>query len=139
MSFYQDASLYLKVDNVSGADLFVLKATMNEFSGFDPFFFMYYEETDLQRRLKDKGFSNMLINGPFIVHLEGASFANPNDSKEQRLIFTKSMFYYFRKHSSKISFYLFKYLFLIIRSPTILDKRHTWIERKNYIIQIIKS
>jgi hypothetical protein len=139
ISFYQDASLYLKVDNVSGADLFVLKATMNEMNGFDPFFFIYYEETDLQRRLKDKGFSNMLINGPSIVHLEGASLANLNNSNEQRLIFTKSMFYYFKKHSPMISFYLFKYLFLIIRFPTILDKRYTWIERKKYIIQIIKS
>ena len=41
----------VSVDFISGADLFIRKATFERLNGFDPEFFMYYEEVDLQKRM----------------------------------------------------------------------------------------
>jgi GT2 family glycosyltransferase len=130
---------YLEVGYVNGADMFVLKSTFIEIGGFDPNIFMYYEESDLQKRLNNYNYKNYIIEGVQIIHIQGASLNKSNSNNQKRLIVTQSMFYYFRKHSSKTSFYLFKYLYLILRLPTMLDKRYTWKEKKEYIMQIIKS
>lgn len=59
-----------QTDYIVGADLFLLN---NADTYFDEDFFMYCEETYLQYNLYKKGKSRLLIDGPKIIHLEGAS------------------------------------------------------------------
>ena len=54
------------VDYVVGADLFVKNSS---YARFDEDFFLYYEETDMQLRMKKDGLRRALIDGPSVVHL----------------------------------------------------------------------
>ena len=58
------------VGYITGADLF-LKNNSN--AKFDEDFFMYYEETDLEYKLLLQDKMRKIIDGPQIIHLEGAS------------------------------------------------------------------
>lgn len=84
---------FLKVGQVLGADMFMLKSVYEDFNGFDPDFFMYFEETDLQRRMSAKGLNHYIIKGPIITHLEGRS----NPSMKKYILYYKSMFVYLKK------------------------------------------
>lgn len=68
------------VNYIVGADLFVRKSVLDEIGLFDPYFFLYFEETDLQYRMAQKKLPRVIIEGPLIVHLEGQS----NSSKSMR-------------------------------------------------------
>lgn len=59
-----------RIEYVTGADLFMLNT---EDARYDESYFMYCEEVDLQKRLALKGKYSYLIDGPQIIHLEGAS------------------------------------------------------------------
>jgi GT2 family glycosyltransferase len=58
--------IYGNIDYITGADLFMRN---DENALFDERFFLYYEETDLELRLDEKGLKRLLIDGPQIVHL----------------------------------------------------------------------
>lgn len=96
--FVQDVSVlnfhYKKVGQVIGADMFMEKSTYITLKGFDPIFFMYFEETDLQKRLTKLGYNIFLVCGPRITHLEGRS----NQSFTKYVTYYKSMYHYFRKN-----------------------------------------
>lgn len=91
----EDIGATFEVDFITGADMFVSRAAFEEVGGFDPRFFMYYEETDLQLRLVQRGRHNYIVDGPAIVHLEGGSGKAKIGS---RLRFERSMYLYFAKH-----------------------------------------
>ena len=56
-----------EVDYVTGADLFMLN---DSFAEFDERFVLYYEETDLQKNLRNQtGKKSLLISEPKIIHL----------------------------------------------------------------------
>ena len=56
-----------EVDYVTGADLFMLN---DSFAEFDERFVLYYEETDLQKNLRNQtGKKSLLISQPKIIHL----------------------------------------------------------------------
>ena len=59
-----------RVDYITGADLFVKN---DEYACFDERYFLYYEETDLQMKMKLSGKERRLIDGPLIQHLKGGS------------------------------------------------------------------
>lgn len=63
-----------KVDYVSGAALMVSRDLFLKNGGFDPRFFMYCEDMDLQKRLSDAGYENLVLPYGGVVHLEGGSF-----------------------------------------------------------------
>ena len=58
------------VDYIIGADMFLKN---DERAVFDQDFFMYYEEIFLQYKLYLQNKNRMIIDGPKIIHLEGAS------------------------------------------------------------------
>ena len=83
------------VDYVTGADMFVSKATIDKYGAFDSDFFMYYEETDLCYRIKSKGYSIKSIPDAELIHLEGKSF-NVSVEREKRNL--NGRYLYFHKH-----------------------------------------
>lgn len=54
------------VDYVTGADLFVKNDAAFR---FDENFFLYYEETDMEFRMSQKGLRRLIIEGPRVMHL----------------------------------------------------------------------
>lgn len=84
------------VDWVIGACLLVRRTAYEQAGGFDEAFFMYQEETDWQRRLRDGGWDITFTPSAVVTHLGGASGA-----AEQAKInahFFDSLDYYTRKH-----------------------------------------
>ena len=59
----------LYVDYVSGACFFMKKDLFNKINGFDEDFFLYYEETDLCKRVKNFGYNVEILNLSSVVHL----------------------------------------------------------------------
>lgn len=120
------------VDYISGADIFIRKDIFEEFGGFDTIFFMYYEETDLYFRMKQKGYHSKILSDSSIIHLEGASFSEEKDVfniKRFEMQYT-SKIKYFVKHKRKYQVILVK-LFTLL---SILSHPHVY---KGYNKQLI--
>lgn len=104
---------FISVDYITGADLFMKRSIFNELGGFDPRFFMYYEEVDLQYSMELMNLTRFIINGPRIIHFEGGATSKKMTAKKRRMIY-ESFFLYFKKHHSYISCFLLKsYLVLV--------------------------
>lgn len=103
------------VDYVIGADLFIKKQVFNSLGGFDPHIFMYYEETDLQRRMAELGLNRRIIPFPRIIHLEGGSFGNKRLTFKRFLMAQHSYNYYLSKHFSGLSYVCNKVMLCLLR------------------------
>lgn len=128
---------YLEVDYITGADLFLKKDLFFKAGKFDPIFFMYFEETDLQLQIEKLGLKRYLIKDPKIIHLEGASVAEEDFSAKKRMMINHGMFKYFKKNSFILSYYLFRFVYLIVRLPILLDKRLTLKEKSQFFFSLI--
>ncbi|MES2478211.1 MAG: glycosyltransferase family 2 protein [Bacteroidota bacterium] len=111
---------YLKVDYVTGADMFISKNHFELVNGFDERFFMYFEETDMQLRLAQSGKNALIIKGPIIQHTQGASTVGKRGLL--RVFYFNSLLLYFKKHSSSARFGLFKFLWCILDAKTLIQK-----------------
>ena len=102
------------VDYVTGADLFVAKSVVDECGAFDPDFFMYYEETEMQHRWAQKAYEARIIKTPSIIHVAGM----PTKSKDNTfnwkkdIVVKKSEIKYFKKTSSTLYYWLYRLCFL---------------------------
>lgn len=130
---YKNIGTYVEVDYVTGADLFVSKAVMEEFDGFDPNFFIYFEESDLQFRMNEHGYKSVIINGPKIIHFQGASDLNPGYKIARRMLNDRSMFYYFKKRSGGLGYFIFRIGYFLVKLPLLLDKRVSLSDRFRYM------
>lgn len=96
-----------RVDYVTGADLFLKN---NSYAQFDERFFLYYEETDLQYKLKQDGFHSEIIAGPIIQHLTTALTTPKNDiqlfKSFSHIQSDISALKYFQKHTLHTCFLL---------------------------------
>lgn len=96
------------VDYITGADLMIRKEVADQLGMFDPDFFMYSEETELQYRYMKKGYRRMICQDPHIVHLEGRS--NKEMSPYRTTIVLKSKLLYIKKTSAFIPYVVFSFL-----------------------------
>lgn len=67
------------VNVIVGADLFIPTSLFNKFKGFDPDFFLYFEEVELCYRIKKAGYKITSVPEAEIIHLQGGSAENKND------------------------------------------------------------
>ena len=74
------------VDYATGADLFVSRKVIDECGGFDPDFFMYFEETEMQHRWSRAGYPSTIIKTPHRQFLFGLRSKNLYFKKTQGLI-----------------------------------------------------
>lgn len=80
-----------EVDYIIGADLFLRKSVADKLGLFDPDFFMYFEDSEMQYRYHKAGYKSLIINEPQIIHLEGAS---SKSIKKNLLTGRKAVMYY---------------------------------------------
>ncbi|MGA3170985.1 MAG: glycosyltransferase family 2 protein [Chthoniobacteraceae bacterium] len=85
-----------KVDFLIGACMLVRREAYEQVGGFDESFFMYSEEADWQRRMKNAGWEVVFLPEARVKHLGGASGAN-EEARVSRHFF-ESLDYYERKH-----------------------------------------
>lgn len=110
---------FFKVGYVTGADLFVSRSLLIKLGGFDPDFFMYSEDCYLQYKYNKAGYGSYITTVPQIIHLESVSTNNQKGVKNYRkmMMMQKSDFLYYRKTLSRLSYYVFRLCFFIIRLP----------------------
>ena len=124
------------VGYVTGADLFVSKEVIDRFGAFDPDFFMYYEESEMQHRWTKSGFGSMIISSPKIVHLEGASYGikkriKRNINKELQVM--RSLFLFMSKTLKPHSYVLFRIFFFMVKIPFLLFAKLMLKEKLAYL------
>lgn len=113
-----------KVDYIIGADLFMRKNIIDELGLFDPSFFMYYEETELQYRYNKFGYESHIISGPKIIHLEPNIKTHTKKiySTQNRYIYFEGMFIYFKKRYNFLVYLIWRILCLGYL-PTIIKSK----------------
>lgn len=123
-----------EVGYVTGADLFVSRKVIDECGCFDPDFFMYSEESEMQWRFRKHGYHNMIIKSPKIMHLEGMSQTKRKSPTMRKIMMTQSSLYlYVKKTSSKFEYLLFQLLFPITRLPFLLLSKRSVRDKVVYV------
>ncbi len=84
-----------QVDNVPGTALIIKKEVFDNVGGFDERFFLYFEEFDLCKRVREQGYKIFIDPTSRLIHKWGTS---TRLLKNKDSIFKTSRFYYFKKH-----------------------------------------
>lgn len=125
------------VEYVTGADLFIRRHVVEKYGLFDPDFFMYYEETEMQFRYKKHGFYSCIINTPKIIHLEGGSQKKSNRWSTKSI---HGLMTCYRKMYGTFRCKVLKFLLIILTMPiALVDWRYTINIRLTYIKKILCS
>jgi GT2 family glycosyltransferase len=130
----------MTVDYVTGADLFVRRQVLDECGAFHPAFFMYFEESEMERRFKIHGYDNILLNGPRIVHLEGEGGKNGTsrflrDTLRQQ----KSEYIYYKLTEPRWKYYLFRFIHPILRQTVWLNPNISISDKWTFVKQLFIS
>lgn len=126
------------VDYIIGADMFIHRNVFEKFSGFDPNFFMYYEETDLQYRMAKAGYIRRIITGPQIIHLEGGSFGSNGLTLNRFMMAQRSYNYYLKKHFRGIKYLYHKGALCMMRLTVFLAKNWSFKDKINAYCEVWK-
>ncbi len=70
----QDPGAERSVGWLSGALLLVRREAFESVSGFDPGYFMFFEDLDLGERLGKAGWENVVVPSATVTHIQGASW-----------------------------------------------------------------
>jgi GT2 family glycosyltransferase len=82
------------VESMSGAFMFCRTKVLKAIGGFDPRYFLYFEDFDLCRRFQEKGYRTVYYPNAKVIHLwERAAHKN----FKMMIIFTANMCRYFNK------------------------------------------
>lgn len=105
-------STRMEVDWLTGAALVVRKEVFQKVGGFDESFFMYFEDADLCRRIRNEGWRVVYDPSVRVTHLRGGSEHTP--SMKIAVEYRKGQLRYYKKHCSLIS-QLFLRAYLLTR------------------------
>lgn len=100
-----DATRPQACDWVPGCYFLMRKSVIDRVGLFDPLFFLYAEEVDLCRRVKQAGWQVHFFPGAQVIHLGGESAKSDADLTAHRQIDAlaiESSLLYFRKHHGRL-------------------------------------
>lgn len=92
------------VDWVAGAAMMVRWEALMEVGGFDPAFFLYYEEVDLMQQLARRGWQTWYVAEAHVIHSEGAATGVKSGEERRRrrpAYWYESWQHYFRKNHGR--------------------------------------
>ena len=89
---------FITLRTLFGGCLLIKRLVLKKLGGWDEKFFLWFEDSDLTKRLYDKNYKVGWLNTR-VSHIGGASFKKFGD-KEARKIFFNSMSLYAKKHFS---------------------------------------
>lgn len=101
-----------EVPYVTGASLMIRSEVLNKTGVFDPDFFLYYEETELQYRIRKNGYKICVQPEAKIYHQENYSINKMNSYQRVKTIESSRSLYYKKVYGLKTAL-LIKSLFLI--------------------------
>lgn len=87
----------IAVGQPSGACFLMRRAAWEEVGGFDEEFFLWYEDVDLAKRLRDRGRVNLVCGGARVAHV-GAQAFEKMGRKRWQAVRLPSVERYIRKH-----------------------------------------
>lgn len=93
------------VDQVMGASFAVRRSVFEKLGGFDEAFWIWFEEVDFCKRVRDAGWDVVYSPAARIVHEKGKSFARVHPVRREWW-FIRSMHHYFWKHYRIASLFL---------------------------------
>lgn len=104
-----------QVDYITGADLFIRKDVINKYGLFDPDFFMYFEETELQYRYTHYGYKCYIYSTPKIIHLENYSMNKSYKNYLRKLSVSLPSYYlYLKKCKGTMIYYIFRIIYALV-------------------------
>jgi N-acetylglucosaminyl-diphospho-decaprenol L-rhamnosyltransferase len=89
------------VDWVSGASMMLRRSVLQRVGLFDETYFLYFEETDLCRRVRDAGYKIAFVPEAKVVHHEGSSTGITNKRRRTPGYLLDSRRLYFLKHHGR--------------------------------------
>lgn len=136
-SWQLDNTPYI-VDYVIGADLFIRRSVIDKLGLFDPDFFMYSEETEMQYRYKKNGFISAIIKGPKIIHLT----PKLQPGKEQysslnRYLFYEGQFTYLKKRYNLCYYLLYRIFFVLTNFHQPIRSKGTILQKIQFFLLIM--
>jgi GT2 family glycosyltransferase len=90
-----------EIDCVPGTAFVIRKELFKKLGGFDEKFFLFFEEFDLCKKIKQQGWKIFITPSARIFHAWGNS--TKKSKRDVNKIFVQSRFYYFRKHFGFLS------------------------------------
>lgn len=130
---------YFEIDYVLGADMLIRKSLFTQVNGFDPQYFMYFEESDLQLGIARLNYKNYIYTGTKIIHLEGGSFTSGKKTSNNKRIMVHQSKIYYAKKNFPTKYLKFKLLDIGRLLLNILNYKYTFAENTNYITEILKK
>lgn len=106
----EESNALIEADWISGCAMAVKKNVFDKIQGFDENFFLYYEDVDICKRIKEVGYKVAIDTKSSLVHLGGASLGLNRKRKEY---YYASQDYYFKKHHGNVQAAMLK----VIRLP----------------------
>lgn len=91
-----DPNVTGEVDALSGAAMLFRRKVYETIGGFDEKFFMYGEDLDFCKRVKDAGFKTVYVHSAEIIHFGGQSSAKRKSASIRN--FYDAMWIYYKKH-----------------------------------------
>lgn len=92
----------IQADWLSGASFMVKRSAFEALQGFDPHYFLYFEEVDLFYRAKKAGFQSWSYPDSAVYHISGASTGinqkNTNEIKPRPKYWFESRSYFYQKN-----------------------------------------
>lgn len=111
-----------EVDQVMGAALFTRRSVIEQIGFFDENFWLWYEEVDFCKRVKDAGQKVMFTPKAIIEHHSGKSFSQLSVYQRKKIV-SESLLYYFRKHGSVFDSLLLRLILpVVLLSALLVDK-----------------
>jgi GT2 family glycosyltransferase len=109
-SYFNHTDIPKNVGYIMGADIMIRAELFNLLNGFDPDFFLYYEETELTYRVKESKYKVINVPQAKIIHLTGKSLS---DSEYKLKISFKSRRLYYKKTHNIFSYYIANSIYLL--------------------------
>lgn len=91
---------------LTGACLMMRRDVFEQIGGFDENFFMYFEDKDICKRVKELGYKVVYYPQTTIIHLLGGS--SHGIKKSVNTYYRSSQLYYYQKHLGKVQTFLLK-------------------------------
>jgi len=135
-----------EADWVVGACLMCRPQALREVRGFDEGFFMYSEELDLCRRLRDAGWRIGYVPEAVVLHHEGKSSEQVQTARHIR--FNSSKVRYFRKHHGRAMAWFLRVILLTMYLCQAIEEGLKWLvghkrglraERLRSYVQVLGS
>lgn len=128
-----------EVEYVIGADICIRRKVIEQCGLFDPDFFMYYEDTEMQLRYNKAGYKFMIVSSPLIVHLECMSSKDVKKkyTYKNRRMFFNSYLLFMKKRCTRLEYILFRIVF-IFQFPIFLAPYYSFKEKVKMISLLFK-